>query len=529
MNVDGGEDTGMSTANGSGSGSGSGSSIVPPPGFEPPRPERYTDVGNSKRLVAASGEDLRYVPAWDKWLIWTGVRWQRDERGEVVERAKAVAANLWRAVGAETDSDARKALIRWAQHSETASGVRNMIGLARSHPGIPVMPDELDADPWLLNVANGTLDLQSGQLRLPQRRDLLTKLSPVRYEPDAEAPTWQRFLAHILPDDDVREFVRRAAGYALTGDVSEQVLFFAHGGGANGKSTLFETLLAMLGDYGRQAEPDLLLARNEAHPTGLADLQGARLVVASEIDEGRRLAEATVKQLTGDTTIKARFMRQDFFEFTATHKLFLHANHRPVVRGTDHAIWRRLRLVPFSVTIARPDQDKALPGRLLAELPGILRWALDGCLEWRASGLTEPEAVRLATSDYQAEMDVLGAFLAECCVELEVASVSAGQLYAAYTEWCDESGERASSQRRLGMALSERGFERRKYGSAKRWHWFGIGLVSDLGDGPMDPSDPDSPIDASRAHAWARTGDKGSMGSMGPREEVQRLPYKDGE
>lgn len=530
-----------------GVGGGGSPSIVPPPGFEPPAPERYTDVGNAKRLVAAYGEELRYVPAWDTWLVWDTSRWRRDERGEVVERAKAIANGLWRGVGAETDSDRRKQLIRWAQQSEGAAGIRNMVSLARSHPGIPVMPDELDANPWLLNVANGTLDLRTGTLRPACRADLLTKLSPVTHDPDAQAPAWARFLEQVVPDDEVREFVRRAAGYALTGDVSEQVLFFAHGGGANGKSTLFETLLAMLGDYGRQAEPDLLLARNEAHPTGMADLQGARLVVASEIDEGRRLAEATVKQLTGDTIIKARFMRQDFFEFTATHKLFLHANHRPVVRGTDHAMWRRLRLVPFTVTIPRSEQDKSLPGRLLGELPGILRWALEGCLAWRSSGLTEPEAVRVATSDYQAEMDVLGAFLSESCVELEVASVSASQLYHAYTEWCDESGERALSQRRLGMALSERGFERRKYGSANRWHWFGIGLVTGGGDEPLNPSDPEIPFDLTCAPASARTGDMGSMGSSGPSQagkghemgssmgspkgpsHAERLPYKDGE
>jgi putative DNA primase/helicase len=469
---------------------------------------RETDLGNARRLVAMHGAGLRYVPQWGTWLVWDERRWRRDVKGVVFERAKDVVEALWREVAAESDSDRRKQLARWAAQSEAANRIEAMVKLARTEPGIAVEPDELDADPWLFNVANATVDLRSGALRRHQPGDLITKIAPVVFDPAAKCPTWLAFLERIIPDEAVRGFLQEAVGYALTGVTSEQVLFFLFGFGANGKSTLTETVQTMAGEYGRQAEPGLLLARQDPHPTGVADLMGARLVVATEVEEGRRLAEATVKQLTGGDRIRARFMRMDFFEFTPTHKLFLHGNHRPVVRGTDHAIWRRLRLIPFTVTIPREEQDKNLPIRLREELPGILSWALEGCLRWQRSGLTTPPAVMVATDDYRAEMDVLGSYLEEQCVVFEEAYVPAAALYRSYVAWCDANGEHALSQRRLGPALVERGFERRKHGSERRWHWFGVGLLE-----PMNPLNPDLVSNGhTRAHE-ARTGGKGPMGS----------------
>jgi putative DNA primase/helicase len=483
--------------------------------------ERRSDAGNARRLVVDHGSELRYVPTWGTWLVWDGRRWAKDHKGLVVERAKEVAADLWSEALGESDSDERKAGVRWALQSENAGRIRSMLELAQSADGVPVMPDELDPNPWFLNVDNGTIDLRSGLLRPHDPEHLITKLAPVTYDPAAEAQQWERFLLEVLPDDEVRTFVQRAVGYALTGSTREQVLFFAHGVGANGKNTLFDTVLESIGDYGRQADPEILLARDDVHPTGIADLQGARLVVASEIDEGRRLAEATLKRLTGDKTLKARLMRQDFFEFTATHKLFLHANHRPLIRGTDHAIWRRLRLIPFEVTIAADRRDNDLGEKLLAERAGVLRWAVQGCLAWQGHGLTEPTAVRVATAGYRAEMDVLGAFLADSCVEADFALVSAENLYRGYVRWCSDNGEYAVSQKRLGAALTERGFERRKHGPAKRWHWFGIGLVSESEGNPLDPSDPESRIDAHVCAHAGGTGTKGAMGSMGSPSAAQ--------
>ncbi len=452
--------------------------------------ERFTDVGNARRLVRDHGQDLQWVPTWCTWLAWDGKRWRRDTKGEVVQRAKRVAAALWEEAAAEIDSERRKQAGKWAMQSESAQRIEAMIRLARTEPGVPVEANELDADPWLLNTPTGTLNLRTGQLQPHARSDLITKITTAGYSLSAECCTWERFLEQVIPDEDVRSFLRRAVGYALTGLTSEHVLFFLHGAGANGKSTFLRTLLTVLGDYGRQAEPDLLLAKRDAHPTGVADLLGARLVVSSEIEDGRRLAEGTVKQLTGGDVLKARFMRQDFFEFSPTHTLFLAANHRPVVHGTDHAIWRRLQLVPFTVTIPTEDQDILLGERLKEEMVGVLRWAVRGCLEWQTGGLASPLAVQLATSSYRADMDQLGAFIDERCVVLESAVVPATQIYEAYQAWAHETGERATTQRELGVALSERGYDRRKHGAKRRWHWFGIGLQA--GCEPMNPPDPES-------------------------------------
>lgn len=500
---------------------------VPPENYDPPEPERFTDVGNARRLVALHGAELRYVPSWGTWLVWDGRRFERDHRCAVTEKAKSVARALVREALAEPDPDRRKTAVRWAMQSEGAGRIRAMIELARSHPGVPVMPDELDHNPWLLNVENGTLDLRASVLRPHDPADLLTKLAPVAFDSGAECPQWMTFLGQILPDADVRAFLQETVGYCLTGRTTEQKLFFAYGSGANGKSVLQRVLLSLLGEYGRQSEPDLLLSRDSAHPTGVADLQGARLVLSSEIEEGRRLAEATVKQLTGSDRVKARLMHQDFFEFEPTHKLFIAANHRPIIRGTDHAIWRRLRLIPFTVTIPDSEQDRGLAERLEAELPGILRWAVDGCRRWQQDGMSEPDAVRMATAEYREEMDLLGGFLSEKCVAMEVATASAHDLYRAYTDWCDENGERAVTQRRFGMSLTERGFDRQRMGASMRWHWLGIGLLTGQTD-PTDPTDPDSVLQSPMCAYVREPQSKGRKGLLGLSEQ-ENLPFKDSE
>lgn len=445
----------------------------------PVRGRNNTDVGNARRLTYAYGDELRYVPQWNSWIAWDGRRWQPDAAGQVVERAKDVAADLY-AQGLKATGDDRQAILKWALRSETAARIEAMIRLARSEPGIPVEPRQLDSDPWALNVRNGTLNLRTGEIRPHRPSDLATKLADVDYLPDTDAPTFLAFLERIIPDPAVRAFLQRAAGYSLTGCTSEQVLVFAHGAGANGKTTFLSALLATWGEYGRQAEPDLLLARGDVHPTGVADLHGARLVVCAEVEAGRRFAESQVKQLTGSDPITARRMRQDFWTFRPTHTLWLAANHRPVVRGTDHAIWRRIRLVPFGVTIPPAERDRHLAERLEAERAGILAWAVRGAVEWHLDGLGDPAAVIEATDAYRAEQDVTGDFLSDTCVVNAEAKVSAFDLYRAYTRWCDENGERPQSQRGLGAALTERNFERRKFGPARHWHWFGLGILGQV-------------------------------------------------
>jgi putative DNA primase/helicase len=325
------------------------------------------------------------------------------------------------------------------------------------------LPDVLDRDSWLLNCPNGTVELKTGKLREHRREDYITKLCPAVFMPDAKAPTWLAFLENIFEENsDLIGFVQRLCGYCLTGDVSEQVLPIFYGVGANGKSTFVNAILNMLGvDYSIKAPQDFLVRKKQdAHPTEIADLFGKRLIAAVETDEGRRLAESLVKELTGGDRIRARRMREDFWEFAPTHKVILACNHKPEIRGTDYAIWRRIRLVPFNVIIPRNQQDKKLPKKLHAELPGVLAWCVRGCLDWQRDGLGYPLDVERATESYRSDQDLLGTFFLERCVTGPAFKARAGELYETYKKHCESTGEFALSQRRFGAQLSERGFKR---------------------------------------------------------------------
>ena len=259
------------------------------------------------------------------------------------------------------------------------------------------------------------------------------------------------------------QFLQRAVGYALTAQTIEQVLFFLYGTGANGKSTFLETVKAVLGDYAQQMPTDTLMSKDKSSiPNDIARLKGARFVAAMETEEGKRLSEVQVKQLTGGDTLSARFMRAEFFDFTPTHKLFVGTNHKPLIRGTDYAIWRRIRLIPFIVTIPPEERDKNLPIKLRDELSGILAWAVRGCLDWQENGLGEPDAVKGATESYRKDMDILSEFLDERCALGTGLKVKAGDLYAAYKNWSEASGEYPVSQTRFGTQMVERGFEKKK-------------------------------------------------------------------
>ena len=504
-----------------------------------------TDLGNAERLVEQHGADLRYCYAWEKWLVWNGQVWRVDDTGEVERRAKATVRSIYLEAGNAEDADARKALAGHAKGSEARGRIEAMISLARSEPGIAISPEELDADPWALTTPNGTLDLRSGELRDHGREDHITKSSPVEYDPDAAAPTWAAFLERILPGEDLRAFVQRAVGYSATGDTSEQCMMINHGTGANGKSTFQEAIAGALGDYAMRAPTEMLLAKHSSGiPNDIARLKGARFVSASETEEGRRLAESLVKDLTGQDTITARFMRAEWFDFRPTHKLWLSTNHKPEIRGTDTAIWRRIRLVPWAITIPPKEQDKKLPAKLREELPGILAWIVRGCLEWQREGLRPPTEVRRATGKYRAEMDVLAAFIDEECVVSDNATASAKALYSAYKGWCEENGEKAESQRKFGGRLKERGFEsgRQTTGARKgAVEWYGIGLAGGpegspdgegsgerftgqkpsksptndtAASGRGEPSEPESDINARKNAVRGDMSEKGSLHSL---------------
>jgi len=465
---------------------------------EPPLP--YSDYTNALALVRDHGQDLRYCYPWKSWLVWTDIYWKRDTSGAVVRMAKQTIKRLARHAEDLDDDTAVKALLAHVKSSLATAKLKALVESAQSEPGIPVQPEDLDGDRWLLNCTNGTLDLRTGIPRPHRQADLLTKCLPVAYDPHAECPTWERFLWRIMGgttrDEDTEDmpagklenrqaadqrakrligFLQRAIGYSLTGETREQCLFVLHGSGSNGKSTFLEVLQALLGDYAQSTPSASLLAkdRHDGIPNDIARLRGARLVTAVEIGEGKRLNEELMKRLTGQDTLTAHFLHAEFFDFKAEFKLCIACNHLPQIRGQDHAIWRRIKLIPFTVTIPDEEQDKDLPAKLSTELPGILRWTVQGCLDWQREGLGTPEEVKVATADYRASMDVVGRFLAEECVEQPYAKVKASALYKAYQEWCATNGEPCDPQRSFGMRLSEQGY--RRYTNNGSW-WEGIGL-----------------------------------------------------
>jgi putative DNA primase/helicase len=419
-----------------------------------------TDVGNAVQFAARHGENIRYCYAWAKWLVWDGRRWREDDTGEI------------------EDENERKATIKWALSSESDTRIQAMIRLAQSEPGIAISPDWLDTDPWALNVLNGTLDLRTGELRSHRKEYLISKLAPVEYDATADAPLWRGFLHRILDgSESLKSFMQRFAGYCLTGDTSEKCLSLWYGKGDNGKTTARETFVAMMGSYATRTSAETLLVKREgAIPNDLARLKGARFVHASETEEGQRLAEGLIKDITGRDTISACFLHREWFDYKPEFKVVLTTNHRPIIRGTDAAIWNRIRLVPFNVSIPEKEQDKDLPNKLLEELPGILAWAVAGCLDWQRNGLGKPTEVAEATRDYREEMDILQQFIDDCCVTGSACEADSGDLYSTYTSWCERNGEKPVAQRTLGVKLRDKGFVPKKATAGKR-QWLGIGIV----------------------------------------------------
>lgn len=447
----------------------------PPPQLDPWR-YHPSDIGNGERFAAHHGKNLRHCPKWGKWLVWDGRRWAEDERNDVRRRAKITALSIYQEGrslrgGDEREQARRKTLAAWAARSEGRDRCEAMIAMAQSEPGIPVVPSELDRDPWLLNVKNGTIDLRTGKLRPHRREDLITKLAPVVYNPTAEAPHFHVFLSSITAgDQELQGFLQRFFGYALTGETTEHVLVMAYGTGSNGKSTLLKAFLELLGDYAYQAPADLIMAKKgETHPTDQTGLFGRRLAVCMETPEGRSIDEARMKALTGGDLITARRMREDFWTFTPTHKLILATNHKPVIRTTDHGTWRRQKLVPFTVQIPSDKQDKGLPEKLNTEAPGLLRWAVEGCLAWQRQGLGEPDVVKVATAGWREESDPLAAFLAAECELGEGFKVPVTDLFAAYERFATSNDDDAMSKQAFGRRLTERGMVSYRTKTARMW------------------------------------------------------------
>jgi putative DNA primase/helicase len=442
--------------------------------------EQRTEVAAAKVLVHCYGKDIRYCERLGGWYLWDGSRWKRDDDGGVFRLAEALTPIIVAYSNRIADPEQQQKVFRFAISLNNKRRLQNVVAVAGWQAGIAIGdPAAFDSNAWLFNVRNGTIDLREGLLRPHNREDLITKLSPVEYNQNAKCERWERFLDEVFAGDTERcEFIRRAVGYSLTGDNREHAFFVLHGFGANGKTTFVDTVVEVLGDYGTTASPETFLDRRSGAPTNdLARLRGARFVSTIETGDRQSLAESFVKAVTGGDRVTARFLYAEFFDFEPVFKLCLASNHKPVIKGADEGIWRRVRLVPFLERFDGERADRHLREKLKAELPGILTWAVRGCLDWQKDGLKPPASVTGATADYRSEMDVFSGFLEERCVMDPEGREAAGALYAAYRSWADKNGEKALSQRWFGLRLSERGFQH-KTTAGRKW-WRGIRLRGD--------------------------------------------------
>lgn len=451
----------------------------------------WSDAGNSKRVRDAHGRDIHFCHK--KWLVWNDNFWEVDKTGEVMRRVQDTIAGLFKEAQAlEPNSDQQKKLTKFALKSEDSARLNGVLNLLKSEPGISILPAALDANPWLLNSPGGTIDLTTALARPPAREDLLTRMTSVPPDPEAKCPQFLKFLYET--QDELRlplvaarmvPFLQNVLGYTLTGSIKEQSLFILWGQGANGKSTLLNIIKEIMGSYAVTTSAETLLAKSRTGsiPNDVARLDGPRLVTSAEVDRGRRLAESLVKELTGGDMVSARFMYSEWFDFRPQFKLFLCTNNRPVIRGGDHAIWRRIRMIPFSVRFGEGGDlpaDPDLADRLRSEAPGILTWMLKGCLRWQREGLRSPERVQAALIDYRNEMDPLLEFIEDCCIVSKELTVSASDIYEAYCKWADRVGLKDRDRlkkKSLGTALLERGFERDRIAGVRLWRGLGLGFI----------------------------------------------------
>jgi putative DNA primase/helicase len=415
-----------------------------------------TDTDNAQRFARRFGSKVIHTPG-RGWLVYDGKRWQCDDLLQVTELAKETARRIADETQYLDDNGARAARSKFSAHSLGKGALDRMLDLAKSL--VAVKDNRLDADLWLFNVENGTIDLHTGRREKHDPRDLLTKLAPVRANRRAKCPLFKKFLRRITGEDaGLQVFIQKAAGYSLTGITTEQVFFFVHGkSGNNGKSTLVNLVRDVLGDYGSHTPTETLLTKQYDNniPADLARLAGARMVTAIEADANRHLAEAKIKAMTGGEPIVARFMRQNFFSFVPEYKLWLVANDRPRVRGTDEAFWRRVRVIPLGIKIPPGERDRKLSEKLRAEWPGILAWAVRGCLKWKAKGLSQPKAVRSATKGWHQEMDALKKFVGEQLIIAPGHKVPASQLFDLYKKWCSANGEEPLTVQAFKAKLQE--------------------------------------------------------------------------
>lgn len=451
----------------------------------PPAPAfDLTDRGNAERLSYYFGDRIKYVKKWRMFIVWNNHCWERDADGtEILALAMRAIDRIQGEIAVAGNKKKAQRLFAWKKQSGGASRLEAMLRLVRALPKMTIQHEQLDQHPYLLNCKNGTVDLVTGKIKRHDPDDLMTKMIDIDFDPKATAPKFVKFLSQVVPDKNVFNFLQRFAGYCATGDVEERMFVVLHGGGRNGKSVFLRCLQKALGPYATSAAPGLLMAKQQdAHPAEVADLYGARLAVASEVRKGRVFDEEAVKRLTGNDRLKARFMRENFWEYDPSFKLLIAANHKPRVRDASDSFWDRIALVSFDVRIAENKLDRKLPTKLNGELQGILAWIVEGCLKWQKTGLQPPEVVKAATKEYRETEDVIGMFLNERCdlrpAEAKLASTPitpTADLMKAVRGWCEANNFYVFSEKDLAERLDDAGCELTRTKAFRGWK--GVTLI----------------------------------------------------
>jgi putative DNA primase/helicase len=459
-----------------------------------------TDFGNAELFASVYGKPLstveKPVVKFDhkqgRWLRWTPKqrRWMEDKQKQVRQLMKMTARKRLR--DAESDEQ-----VKWALHSESRPAIDNALELAKSVEPISDDGERWDANPWLLGVANGVVDLRTGRLRQAKPEDRVTLYLPVAYDPAAKCPRFEQFLQEIFNGDaELIGFIQRSVGYSLTGLVDEHCLFACYGEGANGKSTLLGVVQYILGDYAVNLPFSALeMSGRSSIPNDVAMLAGRRFATAIETGESVRLNEARIKAITGGDLITARHLFKNFFTFAPTHKLWLAFNHKPRICDASEGMWRRIRLIPFLRQFTGDERDKKLVNKLKAEAPGILNWMIEGCRLWQKQGLGEPQVVKNATAAYRDESDHLAQFIEDCCVVDSTATVTSADLWKRYEQWAQDAGEVPLPRPAFGERLKRHGITDTRLGHSGTRGWQGIKLLTpseeeipDLDDLAMEPS-----------------------------------------
>ncbi|MDP1572744.1 MAG: phage/plasmid primase, P4 family [Pseudomonadota bacterium] len=474
---------------------------------KPAAPKTYDlhELGNSARLVDRHGDDIRYVADLGRWLVWTGERWEYDRKDAKLLRLAAdamsalgdeAAVKFQAAITAESKEaraeaeGAAKRVLNWRDRSMSLKALKATIALAASEPLVQIQSAQLDADPMLLGVTNGVVDLATGELLPPSREHLITRSAGTHYDPAAQATRWEQFVTEICNEDAAMAgYLQRAVGYTLTGSVVEETLFQLLGVGSNGKSKFIAPLLRMFGAYGQKAPVSLLYdtGRDGGPTTAHMRMHGVRLSWMSEAKESQRVSEGLLKEITSTEEQVARPLYADEVQFSPTHHIWLTTNAPLLILGTDNGIWRRLATVPFKRSFEGAEKDEHLEAKLLAELPGILSWAVRGCLDYQRQGLAMPAPMKAYNDECRARMDSLGTFINEACITGGKYKSSLSQFYSAYCAYAEERGEMPPKMRIISERLERKGYEIRK---SSTMHIYGLGLLADKDTQTMSKVQP---------------------------------------